>query len=864
VEVRELERLEFDRLRARVAELADTPMGRRIVEELLPTTDAGEAVRRLVETEEGLVCLPQVPSLSGVADIHPWVVRAEKGGVLPPEAFLALRTHFHAAERFRRVLVEVSRERPLPNLLAYAEHLASIPALVEEIEWVFDERGEVLDRASENLLEIRRRLRELDARVREVLQDYVRNPEFRQHLQEPVIAFRAGRPVLPVKSGSAPVFGGRIVDVSQSGYTLFIEPKSVVALGDRRQALVAEEAREIERILRRLSRKVGVHARELLASHEALGALDAIFARARYAAELRATRPTLRPRGRIALRGAWHPFLSPASAVANDVVFPEGVRALLLTGPNTGGKTVTLKTVGLLAVMAQSGFFVPAREAELPVFDGIYADIGDEQSLEQSLSTFSAHMGHIVEILRRATGESLVLLDEIGAGTDPAEGAALAQAILDTFLARGTHVVATTHYGELKAYALSHPGIVNASVSFDLETLRPTYELRIGVPGESHAFTIVRRLGLEEEILAGAERYLQTGRELLGERIAELERARAAHEHARGEAEALRVQYAAELEALRREREDFRRERERIFAEEKAQVEERLRRARNEAREILRELRTMREELAQVLSTAREVRGRKEDTSYRDALDLRTGKLMRAAESAYRHFVRSEGEALSEVFVTSEAEAREKEIEAKGKDVSSSEDREGGGKYAPRVGDRVYLPRYNLQAEIVQVTSRGVVIQAGSLRVSVSPEDVIFVDREGGFVNEGGGAFPKSTQTSTSPMERKRSSHRLQSGIRGSEDSENGGHFLQTDTAPSSELDLRGMTVEEALHTLEHYLDRVLLAGYSQVRVIHGLGTGALRRAVRERLRELPYVHSFRSGGEGEGGEGATVVELGP
>ncbi|MBE3549802.1 MAG: Smr/MutS family protein [Brockia lithotrophica] len=831
MEVRELERLEFDRLRARVAELADTPMGRRIVEVLLPTSDAGEAVRRLAETEEALVCLPKVPSLSGVADIHPWVVRAGKGGVLPPEAFLALRAHLRAAERLRRTLAEVSRERPLPNLLAYAERLASLPALVEEIEWVFDERGEVLDRASDDLLEIRRRLRELDARVREILQDYVRSPEFRQHLQEPVIAFRAGRPVLPVKSGSAPVFGGRIVDVSQSGYTIFVEPESVVALGDRRQALVAEEAREIERILRRLSRKVGARAHELLASHEALGALDAIFARARYAAELRATRPALRPRGRIVLRGARHPFLPPASAVANDIVFPEGVRALLLTGPNTGGKTVTLKTVGLLAAMAQSGLFVPAREAELPVFDGIYADIGDEQSLEQSLSTFSAHMGHIVEILRRATEDSLVLLDEIGTGTDPAEGAALAQAILDALLARGAHVVATTHYGELKAYALSRPGIVNASVSFDLETLRPTYELRIGIPGESHALTIARRLGLEEGILAAAERYLRTGRELLGERIAELERARAAQERAREEAEATRAQYAAELEALRREREDFRRERERILTEGRAQAEEHVRRARSEARAILRELRALRDELVRLASHAQKTRGGEGGVP-----ELRASELLRAAEAAYRRLAHEE-EALPQAFA-----GGQKEDPARGE--ARAAEREEGEDRSPRPGDRVYLPRYNLQAEVVQVTPRELVVRAGSLRIGVPPDEVVSLRTNGG---------PSSV-----PGRKERASRREQ----GAEPA--GGHFLRADAAVTPELDLRGMTVEEALHTLEHYLDRALLAGYSRVRVIHGLGTGALRRAVRERLRELPYVRAFRAGGEGEGGEGATVVELVP
>ena len=830
MKVRELERLEFDRLRARVAELADTPMGRRIVEELLPTTDAGEAVRRLAETEEALACLPKVPSLSGATDVRPWVVRAEKGGVLSPEAFLALRAHLRAAERLRRALAEASRERPLSHLLAYAERLASLPAFVEEIEWVLDERGEVLDRASEELLEIRRRLRQLDARVREILQDYVRNPEFRQHLQESVIAFRAGRPVLPVKSGSAPVFGGRIVDVSQSGYTLFVEPESVVSLGDKRQALVAEEAREIERILRRLSRKAGAHARELLASHEALGTLDAIFARARYAAELRATRPTLRPRGRIALRGARHPFLPPAEAVVNDIVFPEGVRALLLTGPNTGGKTVTLKTVGIFAAMAQSGLFVPAREAELPVFDGIYADIGDEQSLEQNLSTFSAHMGHIVKILRRATGNSLVLLDEIGAGTDPAEGAALAQAILDALLARGAHVVATTHYGELKAYALSRPGIVNASVSFDLETLRPTYELRIGIPGESHALTIARRLGLDEEILAAAERYLRAGRELFGERIAELERARADHERAREEAEALRARYAAELEALRREREDFRREREWILAEARAQAEEYLRRARNEARAILRELRELRDELSRHASFAQ---GAREG----EGSEPRAGELLRAAEAAYRRLA-LRGEVLPPEF--SEGQT--------GEDGGSERVRaaEGGnGEGQPfRPGDRVFLPRYNLQAEVVWVTPRELVVRAGSLRIGVAPEEVVSVPAGGGEpspVLGGKGRLPREGQGD-----------------------EAGGNVLRADAAVPPELDLRGMTVQEALDALEHYLDRALLAGYSRVRVIHGLGTGALRRAVRDRLRELAYVRAFRAGGEGEGGEGATVVELGP
>ncbi|WP_188816536.1 endonuclease MutS2 [Calditerricola satsumensis] len=591
---RALEVLEFPKILAALAEKTVSPLGREKAEALRPSTDPAVVRTWQDETAEAARLLRHhdaVP-LAGVRDIRPLVSRAQKGGTLLPDDFVAIAQTLKTGRRLKAFLLKATADGTYPHLRALAERLVSLADLEQAIGEAIGEHGEVLDSASPALRAIRAEIRALESRIRETLEGLIRNPATQKLLQEPLITVRNGRYVLPVKQEHRGAFGGIVHDQSASGATLFVEPQAVVALGNRLREAQRREEREIARILAQLSAKVAAAGEALLANAETLGQLDFVFAKAHLAREQDAGKPALNTKGYLVLRRARHPLIPRDRVVPIDVELGRTFTSLVITGPNTGGKTVTLKTIGLLTLMALAGLHIPAEaDSDVAVFSGVYADIGDEQSIEQSLSTFSSHMTNIIRILRRVDANSLVLLDELGAGTDPTEGAALATAILDYLHRRGVRTVATTHYSELKAYAYNRTGVMNASVEFDAETLRPTYRLLIGVPGRSNAFAIAQRLGLPEEIVTAARSQLGEDERRVEAMIASLEENQRRAEAERQEAERLRREVERLRDELARERERFAQEKNRLLEKAEREANQAVERARREAEAILAELR---------------------------------------------------------------------------------------------------------------------------------------------------------------------------------------------------------------------------------------------------------------------------------
>ncbi|OPX04856.1 endonuclease MutS2 [Geobacillus proteiniphilus] len=600
VQQKVLHTLEFDKVKEQLAEHASSPLGLEKIDALIPSSDLEEVAAWLDETDEAAAVLRMrgYAPLDGVVDIRPHLKRAAIGGTLSPQELLEVAATAAASRKMKRLIMDLHEEYGgLARLAGYADELVEVPALEEDIRRSIDDHGEVLDAASDRLRSLRGQIRSVEARIREKLESIIRSPSAQKRLSDAIITIRNDRYVIPVKQEYRGAYGGIVHDQSASGATLFIEPQAVVELNNALREARAKEKQEIERILRELSAKVAEQAEPLARAVEALAALDFAFAKAKYARRLQAAKPAVNSRGYLRFLQARHPLLDQDKAVPNDIELGGDYTTIVITGPNTGGKTVTLKTIGLLTLMAQAGLFIPAADgSEAAVFRSVFADIGDEQSIEQSLSTFSSHMVNIVDILRHVDGESLVLFDELGAGTDPQEGAALAIAILDEVHGRGARTVATTHYPELKAYGYNRPGVVNASVEFDTETLRPTYKLLIGIPGRSNAFDISRRLGLDERIIERAKAQVSAESHNVENMIASLERSKkqAEEEEARAraaleEAKRLRAEWEQKLEALEEEKEER-------LAEAAQKAADIIRTAEREAERIIQELRRLQKE----------------------------------------------------------------------------------------------------------------------------------------------------------------------------------------------------------------------------------------------------------------------------
>ncbi|ASS74597.1 endonuclease MutS2 [Tumebacillus algifaecis] len=586
--------LEYDKIRGHVVRLASSSLGKARAQELAPSADLAEVEAGQQLTEEGVTVyrLRGLIPLGGIHDNRSLIRRAALGGMLSAQEMLDTADTIMAGRRLKKFLQDTNEEQSLPGMMQLAEMLPELKQLEDDIRQVVDDNGVVRDTASADLRKIRGEMRAQQARIKEKLESILRTPAYQKMLQDPIITQRNERYCVPVKVEYRGSFDGIVHDQSASGSTLFIEPASVVRLANALKELQIKEDREVQRILHQLSAQVGQHADELQDGQDALAELDFIFAKTAYARELRAVRPQMNDQGIVKVKRARHPLIDPSVVVPSDLRLGEDFILLVITGPNTGGKTVTLKTFGLLTLMAMSGLHVPTDEnSVLSTFDEVFADIGDEQSIEQSLSTFSSHMTNIVKILDRVDFRSLVLFDELGAGTDPTEGAALAMSILDFLKERGVRTVATTHYSELKGYAYNEPNAINASVEFDVQSLRPTYRLLIGVPGRSNAFAISERLGLRREIIELAQSRLTTEDVAVDELIRKLEQNQHIANQEREQAEVLRRDLEALMDEFDKEKESFYQQKDRLMERAEEEARKAVQKAEKDAAEIVEELR---------------------------------------------------------------------------------------------------------------------------------------------------------------------------------------------------------------------------------------------------------------------------------
>jgi DNA mismatch repair protein MutS2 len=788
--------LELPLIRARLAAHTAFPPGRRLAEALEPSTEPVVVARGLDETTQtrAFVAGHSGAGIGGSKDIVPWIERAARGGRLDPSHFIEILVTLEAAGRLGEALS--GDKRPLLRDLAREIH--PLPSLRNTLQRSFDPTGELLDTASPRLGGLRRAVRVAYERLRSRLEQFIHSGELAGSLQEPIVTLRGGRYVIPIRADSRGKVKGIVHDASGSGQTLFVEPLVAVEMGNAwREAQLAETA-EIERILDELSALVASQAEPLLQTLDALARFDFWSAKARLAEEMDGIAAEIAGRPEVVLLGARHPGIA-GRVVPIDIRLGGDYTALLITGPNTGGKTVALRTLGLLCLMHQAGLHVPADTgSRLPVLDDIYADIGDEQSVAQSLSTFSGHMRSIVRIVEAAGPNKLVLLDELGAGTDPTEGSALAQALLDNFIKSGALVAATTHYAELKLYAHTTPQARNANVEFDVETLRPTYKLTIGLPGRSQAFAIAERLGLPQALVADARSRLTDEQQAFEETLASINATQIETTNALADARMAEERARAALASADEERRKARRER-----------EESVKAARDEAERMITEVRV-------------EVRG------IRHRLQRETVTQRSLDEDLERANARME-----------RLPALEPEVP-----VPASIVREP---IVWRIGMRARTRTAGAEGRIAALEKGGkrATLEAGGMRITVAVDEL-----EPAVGGEVVVPQPSARRTlrdydNASPGATASSGSRLQ---------------LERARTVASSLDLRGAKVGEALEVLDRYLDDVSLAGLEQVTVIHGMGTGALRDAVREHAGGHPLVKSWRPGGRGEGGDGATIV----
>jgi DNA mismatch repair protein MutS2 len=778
--------LEFPLVRERLAAVTGFPPGRRLAEALLPSSDAVLVEIGLEETSQVRALLAERPSvgIGGAHDVGPAVDRAGRGGRLDAAQFAAIAQTLEAASRLRDVLAE--DRRSLLHELARSLH--PLPGLRSTLERSFDPAGELLDTASPRLGALRRATRHAYERLRTRLEQLVHSSDVGGALQDPIVTLRNGRYVVPVRADARSRVKGIVHDASGSGQTLFIEPLVAVELGNAWREAQLAEAAEIERILDELSALVGSQAGLISETLGALARFDFWSAKARLAEEMDAVRAEPATRAEIVLKGARHPGLS-GRVVPIDVELGTDFRALIVTGPNTGGKTVTLRTIGLLVLMHQAGLHVPADPgSRLPVLVDLFADIGDEQSVAQSLSTFSGHLRSIVRIAQAAGPATLVLLDELGAGTDPTEGSALAQALLDHFLRTGALVAATTHYAELKVYAHTTPDVRNASVEFDLATLSPTYHLRIGLPGGSQAFAIAERLGLPASIVDDARSRLSEGQQAFEETLASIRAADLATREALDRARAAEQRATESRRVADEERRQARRERDEAVAV-----------ARADAERIVEDLR------ADVSGARRRL---ERETITGPALDQ----------------------------VVENAEARLERLPAPAPATAPPPPVDP---VDWRVGARARSRSGGWEGRVVALERGGrrATLEVGGMRVTSPTEDLELPTARAGEAPRF--ARPDGATEAASGISRLR---------------------LDRARTVASSLDVRGARVEEALEVVERYLEDASLAGLERALIIHGLGTGALRDAVRAAASAHPLVRSVRAGERGEGGDGATVV----
>ncbi len=757
---------------------------------LSPSTDAEEVLRLLDETDAAKerLGLHGSPSFSGVKDVSAALTRADHGGMLNTRELLDIAGVLTASRRVADYDAQRQGEETVLDRLFTSLHTNKY--LEEQIRSAILDEETIADTASSELADIRRKMRLAASKGRQILQRIISSPSYAKVLQEALITQRDGRFVVPVKAECKGSMPGLVHDVSSSGATLFVEPMGVVQANNELKELEAREKKEIDRILRQLSAACAGSMENILWDYDILVHLDVIFARAQLSYQLNASRPEVRRRGGVTLRRARHPLLDQAKAVPITVELGEQFDTLVITGPNTGGKTVTLKTIGLLCLMAQCGLHIPADSGSaVRVFHRVLADVGDEQSIEQSLSTFSAHMSNIVQILREVDDKSLLLFDELGAGTDPVEGAALAIAIIESARSQGALIAATTHYAELKTFAMTTAGVENASCEFDVQTLRPTYRLLIGIPGKSNAFAISRRLGLDESVIQAAQAQMDSDSVRFEDVLTQLEEKRQRLEKAQAEADRLWRQREEDARKARTFREQMEKAKDNARTKGEAEAKRIVRQAQAQADEIFAQLDQLR-------------RQQQKQLSFQELND---------AKAAVRHSLNQAQDALH------------------------IHDQPQEPVYTPsrpiEVGDLVELPGVKMAASVLAVNNDGtLLLQAGKMKMTVKAQQVRLPEGQ-----------PKKKPAAPA------------SG---------GSAKLNLQSRAASELDIRGYETLEAESVVENYIDSAVMAKLGTVTIIHGKGTGALRKAVHEMLKRNKAVKSFRLGRYGEGEAGVTVVEL--
>ena len=781
-------KLELDQVLEMLSTCAGSLEGKAACLRIRPSSDLEDVQALLDETTaaSNLCTRKGNPVFGDVADVSAALERADRGGSLQPVELLRIAGVLRCARNIKGYVAEDDPQTVLDPLFAA---LSPNKYLEDKIFGAILSEDEIADNASSELANIRRHMRIQAGKIRDSLQKIISSPAYAKLLREPIITIRDGRYVVPVKSECKNDVPGLVHDVSASGGTYFVEPMSAVNANNALRELELKEKKEIERILAELSAEAAAHRDNINLNVTMLIRLDVIFAKAKLGYRMRAWAPIMNEQGRMELRNARHPLIDPNKAVPISVRLGTDFDTMIITGPNTGGKTVTLKTIGLLTLMAECGLHIPAGDGSvLSTFEAILADIGDEQSIAQSLSTFSSHMKTIVDVVEQCDDRTLVLFDELGAGTDPAEGAALATAIIEFCRKLNSKVVATTHYAELKLYAMQTTGVINASCEFDVETLRPTYKLLIGIPGKSNAFAISRKLGLPEHILKEADDLVGKSDKDFEDVISKLEAQRQQMEAARVEAERLRRETAKIKEQSEVYHEQLRKEREKALEIARREAQQIIEDARYAANQASEEIKALKKQLAESADTS--------NINQRQA-DLR--RSLNEAEEKLR------------------AQQPQQQRPAPSRGIL--------------VGDTVELLKLGMKASVIAINKDGSYqLQAGIMKLSAKPDEVYLLEHE-------------------NPYKEKhvRPAH--------------SGREMQT-SAPSMEVDLRGMDTIEAVCVLDRFVDGAVRGNLQTIRIIHGKGTGAVRAAVHQALKKNKFIKKFRLGVYGEGEDGVTIAEL--
>ena len=790
--------LELDKVLAKLADQANCDDSKRMALSLTPSDDFSTVQLLMKKTSDAYMLSARYtsPSLHKLKNCEMALRKAEKGSNLSLRELMDVSSVLHNIRSVKDWRKRCEGEST--SLDPLFEVLTPNRELENTIDNAVLSEEELADSASAELASLRRKINQAKLRVRERLDQLIKSPTQSKYLQEALVTQRDGRFVVPVKSEYRSEIKGLVHDTSSSGATLFIEPMAVVEANNEIRVLQAKEKQEVDRIIMELSVKVGEFAESIIYSYRSLVEIDLYFAKASLAYKMKATVPNILQTGEIDLKRARHPLIDPEKVVPIDVNLGKDFNTLVITGPNTGGKTVTLKTMGLLTLMAMCGLMLPVAEnSSISVYKKVLVDIGDEQSIEQSLSTFSAHMTNIVSIIEEADSDSLVLIDELGSGTDPVEGAALAISIMERLAMYGAKVGATTHYAEIKEYALQTPGVCNASCEFDVETLKPTYRLLIGIPGKSNAFAISQRLGLPEEIIEAAKRNISAEKTRFEDVLSQLDQTRQELEKEKEEVDRLR---AEQLES-KRNLEQFK---QKTYK----QMDRELQNAQEKANRIVSSVKAESEKLLQELD---DIRRQKESEEF--------SKLVQGAKSSYRSNINRLEDTANPVI------GRVKE------------------EYTPprpfKEGDLVLITQLNEEGVLLSDPDNAgnVQVQAGIIKTKVPVSDLRLVDKK-----------------------RRRQLNRM-------EKKSNGGGVTRTLTdksqrSASSEIDLRGQTIEEGIMMVDQYIDSCLLMGIKTITIIHGKGTGALRNAIQQHLKNHKAVRSFRLGVYGEGENGVTIAEL--